>query len=346
MRQVAYTLESLREPLDGVVYRFDGEIRTVQTKDLLLKSCEGFNSVRDCNPLELSIECAELWKELGFKGFPSNPASFFHELNRKEELVLPFSFNSGLANYIHGGWSQTLREGAEFRLLEYYDMRSAYLWGGLSGGLPSRILPYERGDKNFIAVIEVPKINRKLPTPLRAYRFIVTNNELDIYGITEFKIIFALKLANYFNVEPLIEKIEKLKLPEQAKKLIYQSFWGRWGSTEFLQRETWKNGKLEKITSSRNRSMNLIWSMIIINRVLSRVWENSQGANLVMIDALLTGLKLKDAGEKIGDFKVKKSCPEGAYVANSGLWTPFENGKIPKDKASWFKHMGIKPRSD
>jgi len=309
-------------------WKYANNVTTYIQNNICFKSLDNWDG-----DIEWANSAVELWHKLEFKGNPSCPASFFHELYRGPKIN--WSINSTLSAYFHGAVQQVFELGLIQPPLYYYDMKSAYLWGGLKG-LPLNFRYYAYGDKNFIAIVELLKIPDNAPNCFRRKIQVVTNEDIEYYNL-EVKILWAVSCFNFdYPIAPIMERLNNV-LDERTMKRITQSYWGRWAAKAPFFMVNVKEGKA-KYTQLKSIFANFIWAIIIIHRVIRRVWEVKQlDTVLILTDAVLKKSRLLSVGNLPGMFRLKDSFDKPVYVRSPGLWSI---APVPNDRAYWLKHSG------
>jgi hypothetical protein len=120
-------------------------------------------------------------------------------------------------------------------------------------------------------------------------------------------------------------------------KQMRRSYWGLWASNYPLVYEEYENGSMIRYKEQRNARLNMIWSFIIVHRVIQRLWIERNGAILVLTDAILTKNNIK-TGNNIGDWKLLGRY-NGVKIDSPAVWTQFP---YQLDKSQWVKHSGYK----
>jgi len=305
---------------------------TLITKECIYKCASGFDQ-----DVDLANECLQIWKSKGYKGNPSSPASFFKMLKHDKGKVKSYH-NTILSKRFHGGWIETIKAGSTRGAVYHQDIKKAYYWAG-SQKLPVHIRPLTDVAKDFICVFKQSEIQDNVPNRFEREIVNVTNKDIDTYNLKG-EILHGFNLYDWtYCPNDIVEKLNFL--PEKAWKRLTQSYWGIWCSREPLIRKIQKSGKVKKV-KMHNYFQNHVYAQIIVNRVIRKVYENINCKPLLIAtDAILSEQPLKNYGEKIGDFVLKNKFQNGVYIKNAGFWTPYENQKIPNNKAKWMKHMGV-----
>ena len=341
------------EGFTGQLWRVGNVIRTLQPngEGVSLKSFLPFGSH------EKALEVHDVWKHLGYKGSPSSPASFFHQVCYLPKI--PYSAQVIFLDHLHGAWQEVIsadREASEKRRLSvgarklqtytdphyYYDLKSAYFWAAsIEEGYPTRVYPMTVNDERYLCLCDLEKCKGiKLPSPLRKPIFVADNYDVELYGIPKKAIKIGVGLYDYRYLDVEFERVFGQGLPVDIQKSITQSFWGRWHSARRTVREKWVNGVLESTTELKNNKLNFIWGLLTLHRVIRKLWQSGE-KKLVITDAILTSEKMEVPQNPVpGDWVLKEYAPEGVVVVGAGIWTPIRDGKIPDNFADFLKHSG------
>jgi len=318
---VQYIEGHVEEPTDGRTFGKRGQVSTRIEGDLVTKSADPFGSVR------AAYECLEVWKQLGYSGYPSSPASFFREafLQAKKEGRITSrvvaSLNHLLAAHFDGMWIDANQTGALSGTWHHYDLNSAFLWAGLSGNLPARCVPYD-GHERWVGVMDVRGSDRMLPAPMGWGRAVVTSRDVEFYGIEgDVKVAFGL---SDWTVD-LWEALRPLQeLPEEAFKTVTQAYWGTFAMRRKVVGAKYEGGKQVKTWEIGNRVQNLAWAAIITHRIMRKVWSAAREQEAVVyVDSVLIPHEL-DTGTRIGAWKKEGTYPGGVFVAAPGQWTDMQ----------------------
>lgn len=275
---------------------------------------------------ELIDEC----ERLGIRP-PVSHSSVFHSMYRGERC--PSWVNRHLRPFLYGGW-QWCRSGPVSSDLNVYDLRSAYAWAGsIPLPEPKSVWYCNRLVKGGIAVCEfyLPESDC-YPYPLRAGRnlYPMTIEDLELYGAKWVRIIRAMRWDRRVDLRPHFDRIRD---NFRDWKKILRSYWGRWGSTEPVLCEGWRNGHQQKVWELPPKDCNLLWANYITRRVKARVWGDSRGQAVhVFVDSVITHLRLKE-GEDIGNWRLVSNHPKGLVFFHPGAYKD-SNGK-------WVKRSGI-----
>jgi hypothetical protein len=313
-------------------WTYNNTVTTLINNGITYKSLKSWDG-----DLSWALESLELWKKLGYKGNPSSPASFFHEVFNTPRVN--YSITSSIQPYFHGAIQQTFLRGTVEPPLYYYDLKSAYLWAGLRG-LPTRYKPYEPGDRDFIAIWENTAQPLNAPLVFNRKRIIIDSADIECYGLTG-NILWA---VSYFDKSHFVgDTFEELikYMPERTLKKITQTYWGRWASTTpvFMVNV---NGKVRKNTMLKSIFSNYIWATIIVHRVIRRVWEyKSSETVLIIADALLNKVKIP-TGNMSGCFRLKETYDRSLIIKAPGVWTM---APANSDLSLWVKHSGYERRA-
>lgn len=311
------------------VYSSNGVIRTIVTPNRkTIKNLSGFRGDK-----ELALQCKMIWDEMGYSGSPSSPASFFRQEMMHDSKTYS-SHNFLLRKFSHGAWAEAFTSGSVLGNLYRYDLIKAYLWGG-SIGLPSNIKCYKEGDKNFIGIFKIKEVREDLPSFFRKKKFLATSEDVEAYNL-EGQILagYSWEDLDFF---PLM-KIYKYQdyLPAKAYKLLTQSYWGVWHSMNPLKVK-YRSGKKRL---QYNYAQNLIWSNLIIHRIMIKVWEQAVvDGVLVQTDSVITKRKIKES-DLIGGWELKKEYRNGLFVKSANIYTPIN--EFSNDIRQWEKHAGYR----
>jgi transcription antitermination factor NusG len=243
-------------------------------------------------------------------------------------------------------------EGVRRKPVYQYDIKKAYYWAG-SLGLPRIVKNYKAGDKNFICIFENLEIPENAPNTFERKYVIATNEDIETYNLKG-RILKAYKLEDFtFYPNEFIED-NYSDLPKKIFKRLTQAYWGIYANGSVLERVIMKDsGKLkngkkiikpEKIIMMPNRFQNYIYSSIIINRVIRRLYSFVKKTTpiSVFVDSVLCEKPIQ-TGEKVGDMVLKDYFKGGILIKSSGLWTPLQD--LPKDTFDYrhyYKHAGYK----
>lgn len=311
------------------IYKANGVIRTVVTPyDVIFKNLSGFRMDRD-----LAEECKYIWDKMGYSGSPSSPASFFRQEYKNKSKTFA-SHNFAFRDYSHGGWAENFISGSVMGNLYKYDLIKAYMWAG-SLGLPKNLKCYKKGDDNYIGIFKIKEVRDDLPIYFRKKKFLATSEDVEAYNL-EGQILWGYSWDD-LEVFPLrdIYKYQNI-LPKKAYKLLTQSYWGIWHSQNPLK-IIYRNGNKR---TQYNNLCNLIWSNIIIHRVIQRVWEKAVVSGvLVQTDSVITKRKIEESN-LIGGWKLEKEYQDGIFIKSANIYTPIN--EYTDDLRQWEKHAGYR----
>lgn len=333
VKNIDYIRQSLQKSHN--VFSTNGIKKTIVTDTEIFKDYTGFGS------MDLAYECLYLWKQKGFSGSPTSPASFFRE-ECTGKCNIKAGTNKVLEKHFHGGQISNLATGFHHGTAYLYDIISAYRWAG-SLGLPTEVRYFSGHPVHpeFIALVRVKQRPDICPDFLKRKICVITNEDLERYKI-KVEFIHGFYLYNFeYNPENDLEKLKYL--PEKCFKLATQSYWGIWAMRSGIEVERlYDTGELKK-WNLYNRNKNMIWSIIIVHRVIEKVFESvSNNCLNIYVDSILTKEKIK-TGEKIGDWKLKNTFDCGVFIRNAGLWTSINNYIKNADSYNrWTKHSGYK----
>lgn len=330
--------------LTGTIYSYANVIRTIQTKDSLIKSTENFGYDED-----LAYECLEIWnsiktdvqknKKYGYKGYPSSPASFIN--NNKLKHNVRWSTNIKFKSFFTGGWIENMKSGFTMQPVYHYDINKAYLWA-LSQGLPKRVFPYTKTMKHHLFVVRQQDKNHYIPSIYNTSLCIYDEDDMDFFGIKGEVIDAVSWNDNQAYVYDNIMEFENV-LPPKAFKMLQKSFWGRWAADNELLVDHYRDGKLIKSRSLKNNFQNYVWSTIIIHRIIRSVfsqWLLLDGIN-VYVDAILSRKEMENnyIGNDIGKWKLENKFENGIYIDRPGTWDVLP--LTSKKRITWYKHSGF-----
>jgi hypothetical protein len=337
--EVVYTStpgEHIPEDGKARVWRFQGRISTVQVGSTFYKSLSGWHG-----DLELCRECLEVWRSQDWTGYPSGPGSFFHKVF--DSPTLCWSINAQLQPRFFGGWQEVFQPGRVEGPCWYYDIVNAYLWAGLQE-LPTRLRPYQPGDRRWLGIVELGRMPVTAPRPLQGERVLADWRDVETYGLDVRRIPWAVswKEEDETNV-PVWEAMKRVHelLPPRAFKLSTQSYWGRWASGARTEDATMVDGETVRSRQLRNPFQNFPWATLIVHRVMRKAWRASRrDAVLAIVDAVLKTSQMR-TGTKPGDWSLKEQVPGDVYVKAPGVWDVVPVGENFHD---WKKHAGFSDR--
>lgn len=316
------------------IWRSRSRVTTVRIGTISYKTLDHWNSEAE------ALECLEVWRSAGFKGSPTNPASFFHILHNGRRIS--YSQNIHFISGFRGGWQKTFLKGLVSSASYYYDLKSAYFWAG-DMLLPTGYKLYEAGDKKYIVLLNQKDARPELPTAFGAPGLIIADNkDVLLYGLFG-EVIFGLAWNDKHSIrlDEVWNKLEKLELPEIVKKKIRSSYWGRWVMSGGVLRNTIEAGSIKSENIIKNHLLNMVWGNLIVHRVFRKMWVNSRDHSLlVMVDAVLKTIKI-NTGKEAGEFVLKNTFKNGVYIESSGIWTGVP---VLPERALWTKHAGIKTK--
>jgi hypothetical protein len=323
-------------PPDSEIWRLGSSISTCRVETSYTKELNKWHS------LELALETYEKWLSLGFKGAPSSPCTVFHKINNSG-VALNYSQNKYFAELSRGGWQQVFKYGSIAQHVRYYDIKAAYYSAGLNI-LPKKIRVYTKGDKYFLAIMKLDIINPNLPPAFRRKLVVCDYIDIDTYNLKG-EIIFgvAWDKSDIINLQETWENIKKLGLNNKTVKKMMQTYWGRWGMTKPVIRETRRGGSVISQSQIKNNLKNAVWSCLIINRVTRKVWRvvDSKNVLLVLTDAVLTTDKI-ETGSTAGSWVKKLDLPDGVIIKAPGVWSGLLDSN--KNVNEWEKHSGHKAK--
>ena len=327
--------------IDGPgTYFFSGDKVTTKThKGITTKSAAGFN-----NSVVIARECLDYWRSLGFSGAPYSPASFWREVWNREKrrgnlsTKTNASVNNMFRDYLAGGWIETRKKGACIGRHYQYDINKAYLWaGGL--GLPRRFFPYQKGDKNYVVLMEMKTAKEDLPNRFSYYpRTIVTNEDVEYYGITG-KVIHGVSFKDY-SLNPNELLFELTDMEEGSFKRLTQSYWGVWAMGKPIRCQSISAGlDVKNEWYLKNRLQNIVYASIIINRVVRKVHSvMKEGGVSCFVDSVITPNELYTTDEIVG-WKLEHTFDRGVYILAPGVLHEYPEMRTTKIN-HWLKHAG------
>mgnify|MGYP001283799170 CR=1 FL=1 len=334
---VFYLEDRLEEPIDGQAWRVGFSITTVKSDGALFKSATPFGSVDE------AYECLYIWKQLGYKGAPSSPASFFRKTlfqmkNEGKVRFRPRAFANRLAGgtYLRAGW-QEAAPGFWRRKVYHYDINKAYYWAGRQG-LPIDLKPYQPGDRPAVVCMDVRGARAELPRLFDRERLLVTTEDIDLYGL-EGRVIDGVTWSTEDAVlDPVFDRLKKI-LPPYSYKVCTQSYWGMFAVQKPVVMESYKDDRRVRTTKLPMYGQHMPWAVVIVNRIVRKVYRAwiAHRAIRCFVDSVLC-LDPMDTGDKPGQWSLEGEYPKGVYIESPGTWTELPR---PRNYLEWTKHAGI-----
>lgn len=334
----------LEPPENGEAWFFGDRLCTVRDGTGYRKSLYGFREEE-----ALALECYELWQSLGLKGAPTGPHAFFFEWAPRARLSP--ATNPRFSSRFHGAWVAQLRPPGFYPgPVFYYDMKSAYLWAGLSQGFPTTFGYYRPGDERYVGLWQADEEQGErldLPQAFRRGSFLVTHQDVSTYALVG-RMIWGVSWEgrDEVSLEPAIERCASCLSP-RSFKICSQAYWGLWGCREGVRRYRYKGGKqvpylakdgtVKPFIQSPPYGANLVWAALIVHAVIRRLWGAAYDAIAVSTDAMLTQTPLT-TGERPGDWQLKESSEHGLWIVHENLWT-FTTHERPLRE--WTRHAGV-----
>lgn len=339
---MTHYVEEVPDSLErGQIWKVCGFAQTAREGNETTKSFRGLG-----NSKERAEHAYGIWKELGFKGNPASPVSFYRKMYEKMRRRGDFNYrmnasvNFTLKQGFYGGWIEIMQNGFCAGPLYHYDVNKAYYWAGQEG-LPTRVRPYSKGDANFMVLARIRSHKRDLPVMIeQRKRVLLTNEDIDLYGIDP-EIITGVSWADdverFYPESVMVEFAGKV--PEWLFKKMTQTYWGIYAQHLPIDREVWENGKLQKTIRMYNRNQNIFWAQTLVSRVCRHVYgEAVKGARQVYVDSIIVPEPIA-TGEEIGNWRHVNTFPTGVIINAPGVWTPFPEGRRLHYNL-WHKHAG------
>lgn len=338
---VFYTksLDTLRPPKNGRVWYKNEDITTLYDKDKAeyIKRCQ-------FETLESAYHYLELWKSLNFSGAPSNYTSFFFAINRNELPTIKHTYNILLRNFLQGGWIEAFRTGLIKERVYLYDIKRAYYWSGLLR-LPYQVGLYQKDADGWIGCFKVmdSDLLSLYARLIKGSYVVLTNEDVANFQIPTDKLqtVWLFGLYDYRNIMHLFERVYDLTKDEHLLKRICQIYWSRFAMYEPVRCVVFQNNEKKKEYIIKNKFLNLIWSILIVRRVMARIYEVKDNAILCYVDSVLTTKELS-TGVDVGSW-ILKNVYDGVYVQCAGVWTKLNSrGEVPSSFVEFTKHAGYK----
>lgn len=334
----------------GEAYKLSGLITTLRAGNDYIKGLHGFQG-----DLSLALELFDIWRGLGIKGAPSGPHSFFKALCPIYKP--PVHINGFIDKHFHGAWIERLKDATHYSgEIFYYDMKSAYLWAGITQAFPRRYMPYEKGDTHYCGLMNIDpdSIQDHTPHYFKRNPALVTYQDVKYYGFKG-KILWAIawRPKHTFMFHDIFSRLDAI-LPPEAFKMLSQAYWGMWACRTPVERVKYTSGepvrrkhkgKMVKSIEMKPNLTNLVYATLLINAVIRRCHQYSYDAILISTDAILTQQEIPE-GDRIGDWRLKDYGSNGAEVKAPTVWTlANDSGDIPEDLGQWSRHSGISKKS-
>lgn len=352
LKSPARTLGGIAVIRDGDIYRAFDKITTICGRaefrgndgstwsgSASIKSAKGFSS-----DIDLAYQCLNIWRELGYKGAPTSPASFMREAFRraKKNGVLNtrcYASANHFRGFLQGGWIESGYTGFVHSPVYHYDINRAYLSAISDKGLPSRLYPYQKGMSGFVVLAENIK-GKNLPKLFGAKRGLLTNEDLENFPIDSFDVISGVSFRDLdVNLNSVLYTLSDL--PERAFKLLTQSYWGIFAMRNPVE-VTYRRGSTRSLM---NYFQNVCWAQIIIRRVMGALYRRAIECDAfsVFVDSMLCTKELDPGyvGSDPGQFKLVDYYERGVYIGNPGLWNPLPFNPRSVDRSCWARHAGI-----
>lgn len=337
---IRYVDGIIEAPENGQVWRMGTRPITRQEGNDYTKTSDGFGGI------ELAEICWEIWRSHGFSGAPASAASFWreHMLKARREGRVTWALSASVNNLCAKGfnplWIEAAERGAYNGTWHHYDIRSAFLWSGLTQALPTRFKPYEKGDADFILLCKGWD-REELPAHFARERCLVVPEDIEVYGLTDIErhtvagVTITARSGAFGEV--LTDAIAEL--PIEAGKRLGQSYWGIWSQRSPVLVDTYSDGKKVRTRKMFNRLQNLPAATIITSAVVRRCWEAArEGALIVYVDSILSQRELQ-TGMALGDWRHEGTFPRGIVLEAPGVWTCASTAHRSQ-LGAWHRHAG------
>lgn len=344
------------QPHDGTgdfrVYRRpNAGITSVVTEDTIYKNADSFES------LTRAERVYQDWQALGWSGAPSSPARVFSRaleeaVNEGDvphpRQVRPEARGEEVSPVVDPSdatwlWIEAMIPARTHvtQKVHHYDINEAFR-SAIEPGLPSAFVPYQDGDRNYVAKATINGSEKPLPEPWELSDTVyLTGEDVRHWGL-DVEIHRAVSFADLDVDMGFPFEIVRSNFGPWTSKHARQQSWGVFAQNgSSVQQEIYRGGQKETVSGLADRWTCLEWAVIITRRIMRQVHAaamHSEGLYL-HVDSVVSKRPLP-AGDDVGEWGHEGTYENGIYFHAHGLWDT-RPVSTQNPSAQWKKHSGI-----